>query len=54
MEELEADLSTATISKKQLNKEARKAAKAAKAEKSQAEEEDPFAANYGDVPVEEI
>uniref|UniRef100_A0ACD5YGY5 Uncharacterized protein n=1 Tax=Avena sativa TaxID=4498 RepID=A0ACD5YGY5_AVESA len=61
-EELEADLSAATISKKQLNKEARKAAKAAKAEKagkvdkqSQAEEEvDPFAANYGDVPVEEI
>jgi aspartyl/asparaginyl-tRNA synthetase len=59
-EELEADLSAATISKKQLNKEARKAAKAAKAEKagkvekSQAEEVDPFAANYGDVPVEEI
>ncbi|XP_047049839.1 aspartate--tRNA ligase 2, cytoplasmic-like [Lolium rigidum] len=59
-EELEADLSAATISKKQLNKEARKAAKAAKAdkagkaEKPQAEEADPFAANYGDVPVEEI
>ncbi|XBI00962.1 hypothetical protein VPH35_129856 [Triticum aestivum] len=60
-EALEADLSAATISKKQLNKEARKAAKAAKAEnagkaeKSQAEEEDdPFAVNYGDVPLEEI
>jgi aspartyl-tRNA synthetase len=51
MEELETDLTASTISKKQLKKEARKAAKA---EKSQAEEEDPFAANYGDVPVEEI
>ncbi|XP_047061798.1 aspartate--tRNA ligase 2, cytoplasmic-like [Lolium rigidum] len=53
-EELEADLSAATISKKQLNKEARKAAKAAKAEKAgkktekfEAVEADPFAANYG-------
>jgi aspartyl-tRNA synthetase len=51
MGELETDLSASTISKKQLNKEARKAAKA---EKSQAEEEDLFAANYGDIPVEEI
>jgi aspartyl-tRNA synthetase len=53
-EELAADLSAATISKKQLNKEARKAAKAAKAEKAEkkaekfeAVEADPFAANYG-------
>ncbi|XP_037440616.1 aspartate--tRNA ligase 2, cytoplasmic-like [Triticum dicoccoides] len=59
-EELEADLSTATISKKQLKKDARKAEKAGKAsqrqqqQQPQAEEADPFAANYGDVPVEEI
>jgi aspartyl-tRNA synthetase len=51
MEELETDLTASTTSKKQLKKEARKAAKA---EKSQAEEEDPFAANYGDVPIEQI
>ncbi|XBI80379.1 hypothetical protein VPH35_089566 [Triticum aestivum] len=59
-EEIEADLSTATISKKQLKKDARKAEKAGKAsqrqqqQQPQAEEADPFAANYGDVPVEEI
>uniref|UniRef100_A0A8R7QF17 aspartate--tRNA ligase n=1 Tax=Triticum urartu TaxID=4572 RepID=A0A8R7QF17_TRIUA len=59
-EELEADLSAATISKKQLKKDARKAEKAGKAsqrqqqQQPQAEEADPFAANYGDVPVEEI
>ncbi|KAF7071869.1 hypothetical protein CFC21_077104 [Triticum aestivum] len=59
-EELEADLSAATISKKQLKKDARKAEKAGKAsqrqqqQQPQAEEADLFAANYGDVPVEEI
>ncbi|KQJ92399.1 aspartate--tRNA ligase 2, cytoplasmic isoform X2 [Brachypodium distachyon] len=63
-EGLEADLSAATISKKQQKKDARKAEKAEKAAASQrqtqqqqqpqAEADDPFAANYGDVPVEEI
>lgn len=63
-EGLEADLSAATISKKQQKKDARKSEKAEKAAASQrqtqqqqqpqAEADDPFAANYGDVPVEEI
>ncbi|KAF0914539.1 hypothetical protein E2562_029475 [Oryza meyeriana var. granulata] len=56
---LAADLSAATISKKQLKKDARKAEKAEKAaqrqqQQPQADAEDPFAANYGDVPIEEI
>ncbi|KAF0935576.1 hypothetical protein E2562_034759 [Oryza meyeriana var. granulata] len=59
-EELAADLSAAAISKKQLKKDARKAEKAEKAAQRQQQqpqgnvEEDPHAANYGDVPVEEI
>jgi aspartyl-tRNA synthetase len=59
-EELAADLSAATLSKKQQKKDARKAEKAEKAAQRQqqqqqpADAEDPFAANYGDVPVEEI
>lgn len=58
--DLAADLSSATISKKQLKKDARKAEKAEKAsqrqqqQQPQADADDPFAANYGDVPVEEI
>ena len=59
-DELAADLSAATLSKKQQKKDARKAEKAEKAAQRQqqqqqpADAEDPFAANYGDVPVEEI
>ncbi|AQK91095.1 Aspartate--tRNA ligase 2 cytoplasmic [Zea mays] len=58
-EGLAADLSAATLSKKQQKKDARKAEKAEKAAQRQqqqqpADAEDPFAANYGDVPVEEI
>ena len=59
-DELTADLSAATLSKKQQKKDARKAEKAEKAAQRQqqqqqpADAEDPFAANYGDVPVEEI
>ncbi|CAD6233556.1 unnamed protein product [Miscanthus lutarioriparius] len=58
-EELAAGLSAATLSKKQQKKDARKAEKAEKATQRQqqqqpADAEDPFAANYGDVPVEEI
>ena len=58
-EELAAGLSAATLSKKQQKKDARKAEKAEKAAQRQqqqqpADAEDPFAANYGDVPVEEI
>jgi aspartyl-tRNA synthetase len=58
-EGLAADLSAATLSKKQQKKDARKAEKAEKAAQRQqqqqpADVEDPFAANYGDVPVEEI
>ncbi|WVZ56673.1 hypothetical protein U9M48_007167 [Paspalum notatum var. saurae] len=58
-EEVAADLSAATLSKKQQKKDARKAEKAEKAAQRQqqqqpAEADDPFASNYGDVPVEEI
>ena len=57
-DELAADLSAATLSKKQQKKDARKAEKAEKAAQRQqqqpADAEDPFATNYGDVPVEEI
>lgn len=58
-DELAPDLSAVTLSKKQQKKDARKAEKAEKAAARQqqqqpAEAEDPFAANYGDVPVEEI
>jgi aspartyl-tRNA synthetase len=58
--ELAADLSAATLSKKQQKKDAKKAEKAAQRQQQQqqqqqpADAEDPFAANYGDVPVEEI
>jgi len=51
----------AAISKKQRNKDARKAAKAEKAaaqrqqqQPAAASEADPFAANYGDIPDEEV
>ncbi|KAG8100082.1 hypothetical protein GUJ93_ZPchr0013g33797 [Zizania palustris] len=59
-EELAADFSAATISKKQLKKDARKAEKAAQRQQQQqqpppqGDDEDPYASNYGDVPVEEI
>ncbi|KAG2642548.1 aspartate--tRNA ligase 2, cytoplasmic-like [Panicum virgatum] len=62
-DELAADLSaSATLSKKQQKKDARKAEKAEKAAQRQqqqqtagaAAEEDPFADNYGDVPVEDV
>ncbi|KAL6639782.1 hypothetical protein ACP70R_022604 [Stipagrostis hirtigluma subsp. patula] len=60
-DELAADLAAAaTLSKKQQKKDARKAEKAEKAAQRQqqqqpaADAEDPFAAHYGDVPVEEI
>jgi hypothetical protein len=59
-EELAADLSAATLSKKQQKKDARKAEKAEQRQRQQqqqqqpADAEDPFAANYGEVPVEEI
>jgi aspartyl-tRNA synthetase len=61
-DQLAADLSaSATLSKKQQKKDARKAEKAEKAAQRQqqqqtaaAAEEDPFAANYGDVPVEDV
>jgi aspartyl-tRNA synthetase len=59
--ELAADLSAATLSKKQQKKDAKKAEKAAQRQQQQQQQqqqpvdaEDPFAANYGDVPVEEI
>ncbi|XP_044959490.1 aspartate--tRNA ligase 2, cytoplasmic-like [Hordeum vulgare subsp. vulgare] len=59
-EELEQELSAATISKKQLKKDARKAEKARKASEQQQqpppppqeEEDDPFAANYGDEEIQ--
>ncbi|RLM85778.1 aspartate--tRNA ligase 2, cytoplasmic-like [Panicum miliaceum] len=61
-DQLAADLSaSATLSKKQQKKDARKAEKAEKAAQRQqqqqtaaAAEEDPFAANYGDVPVGDV
>jgi aspartyl-tRNA synthetase len=56
-DELVEDLPAATISKKQQKKDARKAEKAAQRQQqqqTQVDAEDPFASNYGDVPVEEI
>jgi aspartyl-tRNA synthetase len=54
-DELAADLAASTLSKKQQKKDARKAEKAAQRQQLQAvDAEDPFASNYGDVPVEEI
>ena len=63
-EEIAADLAPATQptpSKKQLKKSARKAERAAQRQQQPIQQqppapgaEDPFAANYGDVPVEEI
>ncbi|KAL6643668.1 hypothetical protein ACP70R_018434 [Stipagrostis hirtigluma subsp. patula] len=61
-EELAADLSAAaTISKKQQKKDAKKAEKAKRQQKQPEPQpatpdaaEDPFAANYGDVPLEEL
>jgi aspartyl-tRNA synthetase len=56
-DELVEDLAAATISKKQQKKDARKAEKSAQRQQqqqTQVDAEDPFASNYGDVPVEEI
>jgi aspartyl-tRNA synthetase len=55
-DELAPDPTTATLSKKQQKKDARRSEKAEKAVQRQqtVDANDPFASHYDDVPVEEI